>query len=237
LAALLVWKFSVDEKIEETVTVHRMNDLQVQYYKLVALLVAAEPSSVSSLRDQLEQTRRELILLKEERSATEAAPSFSQLPAPSSGRENAALKRKSPSSNLKPANIASAPVDAPRAAKRNSDDLDDLLGGPYAVDKQATDTTLPGLFDEKISARKSLSRPDIQKGMQAVAQQVKQCGNGNGGLLVVSVSIVPSGKVSQALVTGAFATGEVGKCAAEAVRSARFPASERNTSIKYTFQL
>lgn len=83
----------------------------------------------------------------------------------------------------------------------------------------------------------SLSRDDVQRGMSAVAPAVQRCGQGRGGTITVSVQIAPTGRVTSASATGAFAGTPIGSCAARAIRRAKFPASKQNLTVKYPFKL
>ena len=71
--------------------------------------------------------------------------------------------------------------------------------------------------------KKSLSGSDIKKGMSSVAAKAQGCYNGTQGTAAVKLVVDPSGKVSKANVTGAFAGTPVAACVEKAVKAATFP--------------
>ena len=83
----------------------------------------------------------------------------------------------------------------------------------------------------------SLDRSDVQTGMKGVEGRVRQCGQGQTGTVTVKAVIGGTGRVISAVATGSFAGTPVGQCAARAVRSARFPKSQKNLTVRYPFKL
>lgn len=84
----------------------------------------------------------------------------------------------------------------------------------------------------------TLSRAQVKAGMGPVAGKVKRCAKGKSGLVVMDVAIGRNGRVARAYATGALAGTETGKCAAKAVRRARFPQFSGPTiTVKYPFRL
>jgi hypothetical protein len=74
--------------------------------------------------------------------------------------------------------------------------------------------------------------------MSAVAGRVKRCGKGKSGLVVMDVVIGKNGRVVRATPTGALAGTSTGKCAARAVKRAKFPEfSGPRIGVKYPFRL
>ena len=73
--------------------------------------------------------------------------------------------------------------------------------------------------------------------MNSVAGRVKRCSQGRSGTVVMKVVIGKTGRVQSANATGPFAGSPVGSCAARAVRSARFPKTQQNLTVKYPFKL
>jgi hypothetical protein len=116
-----------------------------------------------------------------------------------------------------------APPAAPVAAK--TDPLDKLINGEK---DQPSAAKLP----------KSLTRPQVRAGMSKVAAVVKSCGGGQGGSLVLHVTIRGDGTVGAAKALGSHAATPVGSCAARYVRRAKFPRfSDPLLRVKYPFAI
>lgn len=69
----------------------------------------------------------------------------------------------------------------------------------------------------------SLSRDDFQRGMAAVAGQVRACFAGTQGRAELQVTVSPSGRVDRVEVSGVFAGTPVAGCIERAVAPATFP--------------
>ena len=80
-----------------------------------------------------------------------------------------------------------------------------------------------------------LSREVVQQGMNKVAKQARRCSKKEDRPVYVSVTISKTGKVVKAVPTGIFAGTEVGNCVAEVARTASFPRSLKQTTVKYPF--
>jgi hypothetical protein len=160
-------------------------------------------------------------------------------PAPQVGKSKRSRPRKTGSS--KHANPAPVPGES-----KSVSELDDLLGGaPVGSAKQTKSAkkskrkkSAGAAKDTDPSLPKSLTRAQVQSGLKRVAHKVKRCGKKSSGILMMRVVIGKNGRVSQALPTGALAGSKTGKCAARAVRRARFPkfAGSRIT-VTYPFRL
>ncbi len=83
----------------------------------------------------------------------------------------------------------------------------------------------------------TISREAVQSGLNGVASKVKKCGKKETRPIVMAITIGKNGKVSDAVATGVFTGTEVGRCAALAVITAAFPKAQKNTTVKYPFQL
>ena len=83
-----------------------------------------------------------------------------------------------------------------------------------------------------------LNRLDVQRGMSAVALQVKGCAMGQTGAIVtLRVVIGKDGNVLSAVPAGQFAGTPIGECAARVVSNARFRQSADNLTVSYPFKL
>jgi hypothetical protein len=67
------------------------------------------------------------------------------------------------------------------------------------------------------------SRDQVAAGFEAVRTQLQQCAAGQHGVAQIAVTIAGTGRISHALVEGAFAGTPAGSCMARTVRAARFP--------------
>ena len=86
--------------------------------------------------------------------------------------------------------------------------------------------------------KKSLSSGDIRTGMSAVAGKAQGCYAGQQGTASVKLTVAPSGKVSKAAVSGAFAGTPVAACVESAVKSAQFPAWDGGPqTVSYSYLL
>ena len=65
---------------------------------------------------------------------------------------------------------------------------------------------------------------------------VRECANGKPGTASIQATIASSGRISYAIVDGAFKGTPEGSCIARAVRKARFPAFSK-ASIKVTYPI
>jgi hypothetical protein len=151
------------------------------------------------------------------------------------GKSKRSRPRKSGSSK------AATPAPAP-AKSKNVSELDDLLGGaPAGSTKKAKSrkkkkAAAPENVDTKLP--KSLTRAQVQSGLKRVAPKVKSCGKRSSGILMMRVAIGKNGRVSMAQPTGALAGSKTGKCAARAVRRARFPKfSGSRITVMYPYRL
>jgi hypothetical protein len=85
-----------------------------------------------------------------------------------------------------------------------------------------------------------LSRAQFVMGMQSTKMRVAACLQQfkSPGMALVVVTIVPSGSVSQAKVSGVFSQTPTGRCVEDAVKSGRFPAfTGAPMSVSYPFML
>lgn len=72
-------------------------------------------------------------------------------------------------------------------------------------------------------AKKSLTGSDFKTGMQPVTAKAKACYTGTQGIAMIKLTVAPSGQVSKASVTGAFAGKPEASCVETAVKAATFP--------------
>jgi hypothetical protein len=258
LAAVIIGyaKYSFDDKVQESLTEQRVRDLQHRYDELIALLITAKPDSVANLRKQLEETQQKLALLRSEQKSiavqgdnTDEGGEGASPPRARGKRSpgrNAASNKKKPKEaaasllgDLEGTAAPSAASATPDAPSKQANALDDLLGKPPAPASETLTAPLDSLLSDgtKEKTKHRLSRADVQQGMRRVANQVKQCSNGDGGSMVMAVTILKTGAVSKAVATGAFAGSEMGKCAAKVIRGLRFPPTRNDVSVKYTFTL
>jgi hypothetical protein len=84
------------------------------------------------------------------------------------------------------------------------------------------------------------SKVAVVRGMNAVKPQVARCYDVEGiaGMAMVYVVIAPGGEVSSArVVNERFAGTATGACVEQAVRGARFPASDGGLATPYPFEV
>lgn len=109
--------------------------------------------------------------------------------------------------------------------------LDNALNGPAkgsrAAPAAAPSSNLPD----------TPSKPDVMAAMSSVKPQVVACGNGQGGVATVTISVAgTTGRVTNAQVAGA--TGSIGSCVAQAVRKAQFPKFQQKVfKLVFPFKL
>jgi hypothetical protein len=98
------------------------------------------------------------------------------------------------------------------------------------------DADSPELDDA--SPRDSLSRQQVQRGIELLRTQLVACAGDRHGTSLTQLTISPEGRVTHSLIEGAFAGTPAGSCMARALRGARFPrfASEAFT-VRYPFRL
>jgi hypothetical protein len=154
---------------------------------------------------------------------------------PSQGSE----QKPGSSGSSSAASSSSSSDTGPKPKKDSVAELDDLLGGtpskpkPKEEAKPSQGSSAPaggsGLPDK-------LSREQVQTGMNAVAGNVKNCGQGKTGAVTVQAVISSAGRVTSANTTGTFAGTPEGLCAARAVRGARFPQAKNPLTVTYPFK-
>ncbi len=124
--------------------------------------------------------------------------------------------------------------EAPVASNPKTKELDALLApkpkAPQASEKSPDEKPLS-------AAPRTLSRFEVQQGMNGVAPAVKNCGQGSGGTVSINLTIAPNGRISRAVAAGAYAGTPIGNCAERAVRGAVFPTSDQSITVKYPFAL
>jgi hypothetical protein len=82
------------------------------------------------------------------------------------------------------------------------------------------------------------TREQVTAGFESVREAVLECAAGQHGVATIQASIAGSGRVAQALVSGAFQGTPAGSCIARAVRTAKFPSfSQDRLSVSYPFAL
>jgi hypothetical protein len=82
------------------------------------------------------------------------------------------------------------------------------------------------------------SREQVAAGFEAVRAQLTQCAAGQHGVAQIAATIASTGRISHALVEGAFAGTPEGSCMARAVRAARFPTfSQPSLKVSYPVSL
>ena len=105
-------------------------------------------------------------------------------------------------------------------------------------DRQVTEALLPD-HGSSAEADESPSRAAITHAMEEITPAVQACGAGEHGQVTGTLIISgPTGRVTLATVSGAFAGTPVGACVARALRGATFPPITRPTyTITYPFRL
>jgi len=85
----------------------------------------------------------------------------------------------------------------------------------------------------------TLSRSQVQSGMNAIKPAIEKCGRGTPGTAMVNITIAgATGAVTNAVVTGQFAGKPEGSCISGVVRRARFPKFGRDKlTITYPFRI
>lgn len=158
----------------------------------------------------------------------------------SSSSSSAGSSDKSASASASSSGSSSKEEPSP-ARKAATSELDDLLGSGGGAAKAAKPKPPSGGESSGSSssggAGATLSRADVQNGMNSVAARVQACGGGESGTVTLKVVISSTGSVISASPTGAHAGTSVGNCAARAVRAARFPKSSQNLTVRYPFKL
>ncbi len=117
----------------------------------------------------------------------------------------------------------------------------DSSAGGSASEKEAVPagkkSQLASILDGSDSSMRDVgivrSRDSVRKGFQKVARIAKRCSRTEKRMVVVSVTIAPSGRVTKAVPTGDFQHTEVGWCVAAAARSAKFPPSMKEMTVQY----
>ena len=117
--------------------------------------------------------------------------------------------------------------------------LDNALrgsGGRQPAAREAAPTPAPAA-DSSLPERPDSSA--VRAAISAVQPAVSACAQGQHGLATTSITVSgPSGRVSNANVTGQFAGTPQGTCVARAVRGARFPRfRQEQFTISYPFRL
>ena len=133
--------------------------------------------------------------------------------------------------------------------KAGGDDLDKLLSGAVGGKDvsapksesggSSRERSAPSAADENLPEQ--LKPSDIQHGMQGIKGRVQNCYAQYNvpGMVNVTVTINPSGRVSSAQVSGKFAGTPTGTCVASAVKGASFPRfkGQAMSGIDYPFML
>jgi hypothetical protein len=125
-------------------------------------------------------------------------------------------------------------IEAPKAATKRDDDLDELLKSGTAAKKEERKVDADDNFPE------ALGQEQIKGGMAAVRGKVQACFDKFQvpGLAKLNVTISKAGAVTSARVTGDFASSPTGECVTAAVKTATFPRFKgKPLSISYTFLL
>ncbi len=175
---------------------------------------------------------------EEEPNEEEADPKGGDKPKPRPGNKPKPKPSSSSSSGSASSSGSSPkPPSSPKPGNKPKDELDALLGGgtPSASNKPKPKPPSSGGGGGG-GVKPSLERADVQKGMNGVAGKVKACGGGPGTITVKAI-IGGTGRVISAVATGSFAGTPVGNCAARAVKSAKFPKSQKNLTVRYPFKL
>jgi len=128
-----------------------------------------------------------------------------------------------------------------KPTKGGNSELDDLLGPgggskPKKKKSSSSSSSSSGGGSSGSDLPQKLSRAQVKSGMASVAGAVRGCGQGESGTVTVKVVIAPSGKVASANTTGVFAGSAPGRCAASAVRRAKFPATQNKLTVTYPFK-
>ncbi len=156
------------------------------------------------------------------------------------GSTGAKAKSKNTSSKSSSSMLEESSPSAAAAKNKGNSDLDSLLGGSYSKSSRKKSSSPKKSKSSPGSSggvKKSLDRSDVQKGMSRVAGRVKRCGQGKKGSITLKVVIGSNGKVVSANPSGSFSGSPVGTCAARAVKSARFPKSQKSLTVSYPFKL
>lgn len=82
------------------------------------------------------------------------------------------------------------------------------------------------------------TREDVQRTMVGALSAIRECAAGQNGTVQVEVTAGSSGRVRNAVITGAFAGTPEGSCMARAMRGVRFPRfTQESFSVRYPFQI
>jgi hypothetical protein len=82
------------------------------------------------------------------------------------------------------------------------------------------------------------TRAEVAAGFEAIRGALVACAEGKPGQLDIDATVANSGRVSHALIEGAFKGSSAGSCMARAVRTARFPQVSRpNLKVRYAIAL
>ncbi|MCP4602032.1 MAG: hypothetical protein GY847_16205 [Proteobacteria bacterium] len=180
-----------------------------------------------------------------EATASDQAAAVGEKPKPEDENKSSKTKknsvprsRNSTSKGSGQTNSSAGSAAPPR--QKGGDKLDDLLGGSLAKPKKRrTKTKSASSHSSKSSSevKDKLDRNDVQRGMGAVSRRVKACARGQRGTVTMKVIIGKTGRVISAAATGPFAGTPAGSCAARAVRTAKFPKTKKNLTVRYPFRL
>lgn len=170
------------------------------------------------------------------------APVAKRATSSASGKSRHSSGSKSTSSGSSSGSRAAAPSpsagSAPKKRGGGADELDDLLSGSLSKPrKNASAKKAQPSPSAGSNTSKTLTRSDVQSGMNGVASRVKACGQGKTGTVTLKVVIGRTGRVMSANPTGPYAGTTVGSCAARAVRGAKFPVTDSNLTVRYPFKL
>lgn len=166
--------------------------------------------------------------------------------APAAADADAEEKDEAPAAKTKPGRrggrasggtreAAAAAPTPPRSRPRSGgNDIDSLLdraveGGGARQAEPEVDPNLPD----------TPSRENVARALRSVEDAVKACGQGEHGIAMTQVTVSGSnGRVTRAVVQGAFAGTPVGSCVARTVRGARFERFKRPTfTVTFPYRL
>jgi hypothetical protein len=109
---------------------------------------------------------------------------------------------------------------------------------PATTEPAATTPTTMPEQPQAIALPETPTREQVTAGFQAIREQLVQCAAGKHGVAQINATVANTGRVSYALIDGAFKGTPEGSCMARAVRTARFPQfSQANLKVAYPVAL
>jgi hypothetical protein len=101
-----------------------------------------------------------------------------------------------------------------------------------------TETSVPSDVATPVALPEAPTREQVMAGFNAIESALTQCAAGKHGIVTLDATIANSGRVSYAVIAGAFKGTPAGSCMARAARAARFPQfSQPSLKVSYPVSL